>query len=112
MGTNTDKAKALLEIALNTYQDDIRPGLDKDKRYTGAMIANALGIAERRLEHDDPTDALVRDLGADDLAALAKAIRAREIADTTHDGLARHLREYVRAELAITNPGFLKRREG
>jgi hypothetical protein len=112
MGDGANKAAALLDIALATYKDEIQPGLEKDKRYTGAMIANALGMAERRLTHDDPEAALVERFGAESLSALAASIRSCDISGASYPALAQELLDHVRAELAITNPRFLARREG
>lgn len=111
MADGRDKAAALLEIARATFEDEIRPGLDKDKRYAGAMVANALGVAERRLTHADPEAALVARFGAENLSGLAAAIRDCEISSASHSTLAQELLDHVRAELAITNPRFLASRE-
>ncbi len=107
-----DKARALLDIAVATYADEIIPALPKEKRYVGAMVANALGAAHRRLTHGDPDDALVKTLGADDMASLAGSIRSGDISDSSYKGLGDALMAYLEAELAITNPRFLKRRKG
>jgi hypothetical protein len=112
MADGTQKAAALLEIALAAFRDEIQPGLEKDKRYTGAMVANALGIAERRLTHDDPEAALVERFGAESLAALARSIRSCDISGASYPALAQELLDHLRADLAITNPRFLARREG
>jgi len=53
------QAEALLAIAMETYAQEIASDLPSPKRYTEAMVANALGIARRRLNHPDPGDALV-----------------------------------------------------
>jgi hypothetical protein len=108
----TRKAGALLDIALATYDEEIRPGLPKDKRYTGAMIANALGIAQRRLHNPDPEAALLETFGAASLKDLAAAIRNGKISEASRPSLARDFLDHVRADLAVTNPRFLARREG
>jgi hypothetical protein len=110
MDEQAEKAKALLEIALSTYRDDLLPALPSDKRYTGAMVANALGIAERRLQQPDPADALLAKTEQDTLSNLASAIRSGKVSDTSSGDLARTLLDYVSGELEITNPRFLKRR--
>lgn len=112
MADATEKAAALLEIALATFEEEIRPSLEKDKRYTGAMIANALGVAQRRLEQPDPEAALVERFGAESLKDLARSIRGCDISGASHPALAQELLDHARAELAITNPRFLARREG
>lgn len=111
MADRMEKADALLDIALSTYTHEILPGLPSDRRYTGAMIANAIGIARRRLTSPDPAQALVDQLDCDTLEGLAEAIREGAVSDASHNGLAETLLEYVEQELAITNPRFLKRRQ-
>ena len=105
------QAEDLLAIALSTCRDEILPGLAANKRYTLAMIANAIGIAERALTHGDPAKTLLEALGAESLEALARAIRSGHISNASHDGLAAYLLDYLQAELAITNPKFLERRK-
>lgn len=111
MAEGRDKAATLLDIALATFREEVQPGLEKDKRYAGAMIANALGIAERRLAHTDPETALIERFGVGSLAELAAAIRTCDISSASQPALAQELLDHARAELAITNPGFLARRE-
>ena len=112
MTEQTKKSEALLDIALVSYKEEIQPGLPSEKRYTAAMIANALGMAQRRLESEDPGKALLTELGGETLHDIARDIRAGAISDETHGGLADTLLDYLTAELHITNPRFLKRRLG
>lgn len=109
--TPQEKARAYLDIAHETYMQEIAPSLPKEKRYAGAMIASALAVAQRRLSHADPAHDLLEATGASDLDRLAKAIRSGEITDETRKSLAADLMAYVEAELAITNPKFLERRK-
>ncbi len=106
------QAEALLAIAMETYAQEIASDLPSPKRYTEAMVANALGIARRRLNHPDPGDALVESLGAENLIALAGALRSGKISSASHGELADELLKYLESELAITNPKFLERRKG
>ena len=105
------QAGALVTIALDTYAEEIAPELPSSKRYAGAMVASALGIAQRQLNHPDPGDALVASLGATSLAALAQNLRSGEMSDASRPDLADELLNYLEAELAITNPNFLERRK-
>lgn len=111
MSNTRDKAEALVNISLETYAQEIVPDLPSTKRYMGAMVANALGIAQRRLNNPDPGATLVESLGAQSMVALARAIRSGETATASHKTLAAKLLDYVEAELAITNPKFLQRRK-
>jgi pantoate kinase len=112
MSGPAQKATDLLDIAVTTYLEEIAPALPKEKRYVGAMVANALGAAHRRLTHGDPDAALVETLGTDDMKSLAKSIRAGETSDQTHEGISQALMAYLEAQLTITNPKFLQRRSG
>ena len=111
MSEQIKQAEALVAIALETYTQEIAPELTSSKRYTGAMVANALGIAKRRLSHPDPGDALLESLGATSLMALATALREGKFSSASHGELADELLNYLEAELAITNPKFLERRK-
>jgi hypothetical protein len=104
------QAEALVSIALDTYAEEIAPELPSTKRYAGAMVANALGIAQRRLANPYPGDALVESLGAQNLESLAMALRSGDVSSTTNPELQKALLKYLEAELAITNPKFLERR--
>ena len=105
------QAEALLTIALDTYAEEITPALPSGQRYTGAMVASALGIAQRRLSSPGPGDALVESLGAENLASLAGALREGKASTASHPELEDKLLKYLEAELAITNPKFLERRK-
>lgn len=112
MSAATHKAQDLLALALGTYRDEIRPAVPKDKRYAAAMVANALGMAQRRLSEPDPDARLAEALDVDSLETAAKAIRQGAISAASHPDLADTLLAYARDELRITNPRFLERREG
>ncbi|MHA1164704.1 MAG: DUF6285 domain-containing protein [Alphaproteobacteria bacterium] len=103
------QAEALVTIALDTYAEEIAPELTSDKRYAGAMVASALGIAQRRLNSADPGDTLVESLGAGSIEALGQALRSGEISSASRPDLKQELLKYLEAELAITNPKFLER---
>lgn len=111
MSEATHKAGDLLALALGTYRDEIRPAVPKDRRYAAAMVANALGMAQRRLSEPDPDARLAETLGVDSAAEAAQAIRRGAISDASHPDLAGILLDHARDELRITNPRFLERRE-
>lgn len=115
MADRSETARALIEIALTTFRDEILTDLSTTKRYQGAMTANALAIAARALAGDAPADKLLAGLGGDapaDLDDLVAAIREGRIGDASHPGLRAALIDYLRAELATTNPRFLASRQG
>ena len=106
-------SRALLDIAFRTYRDEIQGELTGSKRYTGAMVANAMDIAGRAVAADDPADALLARFygdGSIDLRGLADGIRAGQITEETNPGLLDALLDYVTEQLEITNPRFLERR--
>lgn len=112
MDRSREKAKTYLSIALDTYTQEIVLTLPKEKRYAGAMVSSALGVAQRRLYLADPAESLLHSLDARDMKTLAKSIRSGETSDQSQETLAASLMDYVEAELAITNPKFLERRKG
>ncbi len=112
MSDTMKQAEALVNIAFETYTQEIAPGLPPARRYAGAMVTNALGIAQRRLGNPDPGNALVENLGVESLEFIAKALREGKISTASYSELQNILLNYLEAELAITNPKFLNRRKG
>jgi hypothetical protein len=62
---------------------------------------NALGIARRELESDEP------DLSDGELRELARLIRAGDVPPDAHAVLSAH----VAAKLRVSNPGYLEKYE-
>jgi len=112
MSNQVSKAKALIDVATETFVDEILPEVKSEKRYTAAMTANALSIARRRLSHPDPGAALLRSLGVGTLDALASALRTGDTAGTPEKQLRQNLLTFIEGELAISNPRFLDQRTG
>ncbi len=111
MTETTELAAELIDIAVGTYRDEILDALPPDRRYIGAMVANAAGIATRRLREADPSAALVAALGGESPESLAAQIRKGAISEDSHADLRQVLLDYLRDELRITNPNFLTRRD-
>lgn len=128
MRTSPD-ARQLLDIALQTFRQDVLPHVPPAQRYTALMIANALGIVQRELAGMDEAGhamlgALAPLYGEDaddslsgaDLRERVNGLQHRlciEIAagDFDHDGqdtLMECLEEIVQAHLRIANPKALK----
>ncbi|MEM8744368.1 MAG: DUF6285 domain-containing protein [Pseudomonadota bacterium] len=112
MARQTSQTQSLVDVAADTFVDEIMPALPDEKRYTAAMVANALSIARRRLSHDDPALPLLDAFEANDLDALATAFRAGDVGGEPEPKIREKLLYYLEAELAITNPNFLERRKG
>jgi len=116
MPENSETSRRLLEIAQKTYRSENLEELSGSKRYMAAMVANAMDIAARALEHEEPAGhlaGLMENAGADGsagLTELARAIREGRISAATHPDLHETLLAYVRAKLEISNPRFLKQR--
>lgn len=112
MSDQVTKARALLEIASDTYAEEILPALPAGKRYVAAMTANAFRIAQRRLTQPDPSGPLLAACNTESLGELAGSIRGGNVTGMSEDTLRQNLLTYLEAELAITNPRFLERRRG
>jgi hypothetical protein len=102
---------ALLAIAIATLRKELLPALPADKRYTGAMVANALEIAARDVDAslDEARAELFGALDrrfAHDTPLIAQCIRS---GDFPLDGqpLLALLKRDLEAELSVRNPRFL-----
>ncbi len=109
MRTRRLSADNLIALAVTTLRSEIAPSLPADKRYTAAMIANALEIARREVlsEGDEAQWALldkVYEEGEGTLPQLAADIRDGTVSETTLPTLAEDLRKLLLAELKIANP--------
>ena len=118
-----DATPDLLEVARAALRADLLPALPPERRYHGAMIANALAVASRELRlgpaaREAEQHALAALLGSTDQAlgelrrSLCHGIRAG-----LHDGersatLRAILREAVRRRLEISNPEHLTKHGG
>lgn len=122
-------SRDLLEIARATLLSEIAPALPEAQRYAALMAANALAIAGRELAAPDGGAAETARIAAllpdwappdDGHGALREgtarlAARIREGAfdeGPRREALLAHLRETVRARLAVSNPRALARDEG
>lgn len=113
MASPNHRSQALIDIAFKTYRDEILGELTGSKRYTGAMVANAMEIARRGIAAGDPADTLLANLfanGSTDLRELADGIRSGRFTEETNPGLLDALLDYVTEQLEITNPRFFERR--
>jgi hypothetical protein len=115
MRTRRLSADNLIALAAATLRAEITPSLPADKRYTAAMIANALDIARREVmtDGDEAQWALldrIYEEGEGSLARLAADIRDGTVSEATHADLAEDLRKLLVAELKITNPKALTSR--
>jgi hypothetical protein len=94
-------AAELVEATHEFLEREILPALeDRRLRFRTLVAMNALGIAQRELEstEQDP-------LRAEELAELARRIRAGDVLDGTL-GL---LKEHVAAKLRVASPRYLER---
>lgn len=115
MAVKRISAETLIELVSLTLQTEIMPALPPDRRYTAAMIANALDIARRDIIADGDSalwsllDALYPE--ADGTAAsLVADIRSGRVSDASQPDLRARLRSVVIAELKVRNPKFLAAR--
>jgi hypothetical protein len=95
-------APELLEAVWEFLSSEVLPTLDDHRLKFRTLVAmNALGIARRELESDEsgPT--------RDELAELARRIRAGDVPAKMHGFLKAH----VAAKLRVSNPHYLERYE-
>jgi len=101
MGDRPDAAE-LLEAVWEFLSSEVLPTLDDHRLKFRTLVAmNALAIARRELEADDPG------LSQDELRELARRIRAGDVPADAHAVL----KEHVAAKLRISNPQYLERYE-
>jgi hypothetical protein len=95
-------AGELIEAVWEFLSSEVLPTLDDHRLKFRTLVAmNALAIARRELEADDPG------LSQDELRELARRIRAGDVPAGTHS----LLKEHVAAKLRISNPQYLERYE-
>ena len=92
----------LLEAVEEFLSSEVLPTLDDQRLKFRTLVAlNALGIAQRELDTDEPG------LGEDELRELARKIRAGDVPADAHE----ILKEHVAAKLRVSNPRYLERYE-
>ncbi len=95
-------ALELLEAVEEFLSSEVLPTLDDQRLKFRTLVAmNALGIARRELDADEPG------LGEDEIRELARRIRAGDVPADAHA----ILKEHVAAKLRISNPQYLERYE-
>jgi Domain of unknown function (DUF6285) len=95
-------APELVEAVWEFLSTEILPTLDDHRLKFRTLVAmNALGIARRELESDEP------ELSEDELRELARRIRAGDVPPEAHAALKAH----VAAKLRISNPAYLEKYE-
>lgn len=81
---------------------EILPTLDDQRLKFRTLVAmNALGIARRELESEEP------DVSPEELRELARRIRAGDVPADAHSTLTAH----VAAKLRVSNPAYLEKYE-
>lgn len=108
-------AETLIQLAVRTLADEIRPELDGRARYQLAMVVNALEIARRDIMTDGETplwdllDTVYPD-GDGTAEQLARDIAAGEVHEGAPPDLVDQLKATLIAELRVRNPRFLQSR--
>jgi hypothetical protein len=101
----------LIAAVAEFLETDVRESTTGQVNFHSRVAANALRIVERELltgnEPDNATDTLA-DLGFDDEAQLAAAIRAGML-DNDADRLLPCLRALVLRRLSVAHPGYDQR---
>jgi Domain of unknown function (DUF6285) len=100
--TDRPDASELLEAVWEFLSTEVLPTVDDHRLKFRTLVAmNALGIARRELQADEP------DLTGDELAELARRIRAGDVPPDAHALLKAH----VAAKLRVSNPAYLEKYE-
>jgi hypothetical protein len=90
----------LLEAVEEFLSSEVLPTVDDPRLKFRTLVAmNALGIARRELEADEPG------LGEHEIHELARRIRAGDVPTDAHAVL----KEHVAAKLRVSNPQYLER---
>ena len=93
-------AAELLEAVWEFLSAEVLPTLDDHRLKFRTLVAmNAIGIARRELEADE------EGLSDDEVAELARRIRAGDVPADAHETLTAH----VAAKLRVSNPAYLER---
>ena len=96
------RAPELVEAVWEFLSTEVLPTLDDQRLKFRTLVAmNALGIARRELESDEP------DLSPEELRRLARRIRSGDVPADAHAVLKAH----VAAKLRVSNPGYLEKYE-
>jgi hypothetical protein len=95
-------ALELIEAVTEFLAGEVLPtATDHRQKFRTLVALNALGIAYRELQSGEEP------LSEEQLAELARRIRAGEV----DDGTLPLLKEHVAAKLRISNPGYLEKYE-
>jgi hypothetical protein len=96
-------ALELIEAVTEFLSSEVLPAAtDHRFKFRTLVALNALGIAYRELQLGDEVM-----LGQEELAELARRIRAGDVDEDLHA----RLKEHVAAKLRISNPAYLERYE-
>jgi hypothetical protein len=116
MAQDRPSALELLEAVREFLERDVMPSTDGRVAFHARVAANVVGIVERELEHGAALDAaeltrlrslLDRDGDLNDLTTeLSRRIRDGSL-DDRRAAVIEHVRETVRAKLAVANPKYL-----
>jgi hypothetical protein len=100
--TDRPTAPELVEAVWEFLSTEVLPTVDDHRLKFRTLVAmNALGIARRELEAGD--DGLSRE----ELAELARRIRAGDVPTRMHG----YLKAHVAAKLRVSNPTYLEKYE-
>ncbi len=107
-GQTSRELAGLIAAIEAEFDGHIASDLPGHQNFRKSMIRRALAIVKTQLRQpESPEAALAEAMGYEDISALAKAVRARNLCSDQQQILPDRLFCYVRAKLEITNPGFL-----
>jgi hypothetical protein len=95
-------APELIEAVTEFLSNEVLPAAaDHRQKFRTLVALNALGIAYRELQSDEPG------MDEDELRELARRVRKGEVDET----MLRLLKQHVAAKLRISNPTYLDKYE-
>jgi len=107
-GQDSRKLAGLIAAIEAEFARHIAPDLPGHQNFRKSMIRRALAIVKTQLRQaESPQAALAKAMGFEDVSALARAIRARNLSADQQQILPDRLLGHIRAKLEVTNPGFL-----
>ena len=107
-GQDSRELAGLIAAIEAEFDSHIEPDLPSHQNFRKSMIRRALAIVKTQLlQPESPEAVLAEAMEVEDISALARAVRARNLCPDQQQILPDRLFCYVRAKLEITNPGFL-----
>ena len=107
-GQGSRELAGLIAAIEAEFDSHIAPDLSSHQNFRKSMIQRALTILKTQLRQPESLEAMLAEaMEVEDISAMARAVRARNLCSDQQHILPDRLFCYVRAKLEITNPSFL-----